>query len=194
MLLMSHAASPASNEPTIAAPAATRILVPLLVGSLVAVALGAYGKVHDPTFGSIPTLGFSSTLQMKSVLATVAACLALVQVASALRIYGRIGSGPASRTVSRVHRTSGVLAVLITLPVAYQCLWALGFQTTTTRVLAHSLLGCVFYGFFVAKMLTLRTKAVPGWALPWLGGLTFATLIGVWLTSALWYFTTGSSY
>ena len=189
---MSHAAAPA--ETTADGPSGGRLLVPLVAGALVAVALGAYGRVHDPTFGSIPTLGFSSTIQMKSVLASIALGLALVQVVSALRIYGRIGSGPAGRTVTRVHRTSGVLAVLITLPVAYQCLWGLGFQTASTRVLAHSLLGCVFYGFFVAKMLSLRTSRIPGWALPWLGGLTFAALVGLWLTSALWWFTSGSSY
>ncbi|HYN75595.1 MAG TPA: DUF6529 family protein [Candidatus Limnocylindria bacterium] len=191
---MSHLADPSSAPPAASAPSVVRVLVPLLVGSLVAVTLGAYGRAHDATYGSIPTLGFSSTLQMKSVLASIAVVLALLQMASALRMYGRIGSAPSGRSVSRIHRTSGVLAVLVTLPVAYQCLWGLGFQTTTTRVLAHSLLGCVFYGVFVAKMLTLRTKGVPGWALPWLGGLTFATLIGVWLTSALWYFTTGSTY
>ena len=87
-----------------------------------------------------------------------------------------------------------MLAVLITLPVAYACLWGIGFETLTTRIFVHSLLGCVFYGFFVAKMLALKTKRVPGWALPWLGGLTFAALVGLWLTSALWYFTHGSSY
>ena len=132
---------------------------------------------------------------MKSALASVALVLALVQVVSALRMYGRIGSGPASRTVARVHRTSGVLAVLVTLPVAYQCLWGIGFESTTTRLLVHSLLGCVFYGFFVAKMLALQIKGVPGWALPWLGGLTFAAFVGIWLTSALWFYTnSGSSY
>jgi Family of unknown function (DUF6529) len=191
---MSHA-TPSSSAPSPStAPAATKLLVPILVGALVAVALGAYGRAHDPDLASIPTLGFSSVLAMKSALASVALVLAVVQVVSALRMYGRIGSGPASRTVTRVHRTSGVLAVLVTLPVAYACLWGIGFETITTRVLAHSLLGCVFYGVFVAKMLTLKTKRVPGWALPWLGGLTFAALVGIWLTSALWYFTTNPSY
>ena len=191
---MSHAAA-SSSAPTPGAGAnATKLVVPIVVGALVAVALGVFGRVHDPDLATIPTLGFSSVLRMKSVLASVALVLAFVQVVSALRMYGRIGSGPASRTVTRVHRTSGVLAVLVTLPVAYACLWGIGFETLTTRILVHSLLGCVFYGVFVSKMLALQTKRVPGWALPWLGGLTFAALVGVWLTSALWYFTSGPSY
>lgn len=192
---MSHAASTAASPGAGGGSAATKLLVPMLVGALVAVALGVYGRVHDATNETIPLLGFSSMIAMKSALASVALVLALVQVVSALRMYGRIGSGPASRTVARVHRTSGVLAVLVTLPVAYQCLWGIGFESTTTRLLVHSLLGCVFYGFFVAKMLALQIKGVPGWALPWLGGLTFAAFVGIWLTSALWFYTnSGSSY
>jgi hypothetical protein len=52
------------------------------------------------------------------------------------------------------------------------------------------MLGCTFYGAFVAKMLTLRMRRLPGWALPVLGGLVFTTLVATWLTSALWYFGT----
>ena len=43
---------------------------------------------------------------------------------------------------------------------------------------------------FTAKMLALRPKSVPGWAIPLLGGLLFTALAGLWLTSALWFFTT----
>ena len=30
---------------------------------------------------------------------------------------------------------------------------------------------------------------MPGWALPVAGGLVFSLLVGLWLTSALWFFT-----
>jgi Family of unknown function (DUF6529) len=33
-------------------------------------------------------------------------------------------------------------------------------------------------------------EALPGWALPIAGGLLFATLLGLWQTSALWFFST----
>ncbi|HVQ86547.1 MAG TPA: DUF6529 family protein [Actinomycetes bacterium] len=164
----------------------------LVVGAVVSVSLGAYGRVHDPTFESITTLGFSTLPQMKAWLATLAAVLALVQLITALRMYGRLGSGKPSRAVAITHRTSGVVAVLVTLPVAYHCLWSLGFETYSNRVLVHSVLGCLFYGVFVAKMLTLKIKRAPGWAIPLLGGATFAVLIGVVSTSAFWYFAQGS--
>ena len=81
------------------------------------------------------------------------------------------------------------MAFLLTLPVAYHCLWALGFQSFTTRQLVHSILGCAFYGVFTTKMLMLRSARLPGWALPVTGGLLAAVLTGLWLTSSLWFFT-----
>ena len=39
-------------------------------------------------------------------------------------------------------------------------------------------------------MLILPKRGLPGWALPLFGGLVFTALIGLWLTSALWFFST----
>ncbi|MDQ1618973.1 MAG: hypothetical protein QOE19_1542 [Actinomycetota bacterium] len=167
-----------------------RVVVPLLIGAAVAVVLGAYGSTHDPTGRAVATFGFSGVLTMKVWLTTGALALALVQLGTALRMFGHLGTGAPPRWVASVHRGSGLVAVLLTLPVAFHCLWSLGFSTFTTRTTVHSLLGCTFYGAFVAKMLTLRMHRLPGWALPVLGGLVFTTLVATWLTSALWYFGT----
>ena len=35
----------------------------------------------------------------------------------------------------------------------------------------------------------MRSARMPGWALPVVGGLLFACLVGLWLTSSLWFFT-----
>jgi hypothetical protein len=69
------------------------------------------------------------------------------------------------------------------------CLWALGFGTISTRALVHSVAGCLFYGAYAAKMLGLRVKGLPGWAVPLLGGTVFGMLVLTWLTAALWFFT-----
>jgi hypothetical protein len=42
------------------------------------------------------------------------------------------------------------IAFLSTLPVAFRCIFILGFQTSNTRVLAHSILGTFFYGVLPA--------------------------------------------
>jgi hypothetical protein len=163
----------------------------VLVGALVALSLGVYGRVHSPTGRALVTFGFPSMLHMKAWLATGALTLGVVQVLTALRMYGRIGRGRPSRRVALTHRISGATAVLLTLPVAFHCLWALGFGTYSTRVLVHSLAGCLFYGVFVTKMLALRSRHLPDWALPWLGGTLFTVLVTTWLTSSLWFFAGG---
>jgi hypothetical protein len=39
------------------------------------------------------------------------------------------------------------------------------------------------------KMLVLTRRGVPGWVLPLVGGSAFTALVGIWLTSSLWFFT-----
>ena len=165
------------------------LVVPVVLGVGVAVALGVYGSLHEPAQYGISIAGFSSGAVAKSWLASAAFVLALVQLATGAGMWGWFGLGDRS-WVPPLHRWSGRLAVLATLPVVTHCLYAFGFQNDNPRVLAHSLLGCLFFGAFTAKMLALRPRSVPGWALPVLGGLLFTALAGLWLTSALWFFTT----
>ena len=106
---------------------------------------------------------------MKVWLATGAALLALVQLLSALAMYGKLGSFKPA-WASTVHRWSGRLAFLLTVPVAVHCLYALGFADYDTRVLAHSLLGCFFFGAFTAKMLILPKQGLPGGCCRWSAG------------------------
>ncbi|WP_149823364.1 DUF6529 family protein [Streptomyces tailanensis] len=166
---------------------ASRYLVPALVACAVAIGLGAYGKVHDPAGTAFNLAGFSSTGAVKSWLATVSFGFALVQLVSALMMYGKL-PGPSWSGV--LHRWSGRVAFLVAVPVAVHCLYALGYQTYDPRVLWHSVLGCFFFGVFSAKMLLLRSERLPGWLLPIVGGLVFTALTVVWLTSALWFFRT----
>ena len=168
-------------------PAATpRLLAAAALGAAIAVALGVYGRVHDPSQELVFTLFFSSTIAMKVWLGTVAAAFAVVQVLSALWVYGKL-PGRAPSWAGTLHRISGRLAFIASLPVAYHCLWSLGFQDTNTRVLVHSLLGCAVYGAFAAKVMIVRSRGLPGLALPLAGGIMFAVLIGTWLTSAYWF-------
>lgn len=44
------------------------------------------------------------------------------------------------------------------------------------------------------KMLVLTRRGLPGWALPVIGGLVFTGLVGLWLTSALCFTSTGMSF
>jgi Family of unknown function (DUF6529) len=165
---------------------AQRLLAVAALGAGVAVALGVYGRVHDPSQELVFTLFFSSTISMKVWLGSAAVAFALVQVLSALWVYGKLPVRVPA-WAGTVHRISGRLAFIASLPVAYHCLWSLGFQDSDTRVLLHSLLGCAVYGAFAAKVTIVHSKGLPGLALPIAGGTMFAVLVGAWLTSAYWF-------
>jgi len=160
------------------------------VGIVVAAILAAYARVSPGDGAAITTLGFSTLLAMKSWLTTIVILLVVVQVASALAMWGRFpGVSSAPTWVSPLHRWSGTVAFLVSLPIAFHCVWSLGFSDSSARTLIHSLAGCLVYGIFAAKMLALRLPGLPGWTLPVLGGALAVALTVVWFSSALWFFT-----
>ncbi len=172
-------------------PVAISLAVVLLVGAGVAVSLGVYGGLHEPANRPLFTLGFSGMLQMKVWLTTLASVLLAVQLATALWMWGRLPGVAATAPgwAAVLHRWTGTTAFVLTLPVAFHCIWALGFAAGDLRVTVHSVMGCLFYGAYAAKMLALRAPRLPGWALPVLGGSVLTGLVLIWLSSALWFFT-----
>jgi hypothetical protein len=141
-------------------------------------------------YTNLVTTVFSSTIAFKAWFATGALVLAIVQVTTAARIYGKLSflpeRGPA---IARTHRWSGRTAFLLTLPVFFHCVTILGFRTPDLRVGLHAIVGTFFYGVFAAKVLIVRDRTLPAWALP-TAGLTLASMLAVlWVTSSLWYFT-----
>jgi len=162
-----------------------------LAAPLVAFALGALTAgvlaAHDPRSKGYFQLFFSDPLHLKAAFATAAVVLACFQLFTAAWIFRKLPwDKPA--WVNPVHRWSGRLAFVVTLPVAYHCIFKLGFRSPTTRVLAHSLFGCAVYGAFAAKVTIVRLHRFPQLVLPLAGGLLFAVLIGVWYTSAIWLY------
>jgi len=144
----------------------------------------------NETYTDLVTTVFSSSIAAKAWFATAAVILAVVQVTTASRMYGKLGFLPMRGPwVARVHRWSGRTAFLFTLPVFFHCVTILGFETPDARVAIHSLAGTFVYGVFVAKVLIVRDRSLPGWALPAAGATLASTLAVLWLTSSLWYFT-----
>ena len=168
----------------------TKLLGILLVGGAVSLSLGVYSNVHDPTGEKPYSLFFTDTIHLKVWFATAVVVLATVQVLLGARLFGKIHWPRTMPSwLGDAHRLTGTLAFALTLPVAYQCLWGLGFQSTSTRVLVHSILGCLFYGVFTVKVLCVRVPGLPDRTLPFVGGVVFVVLVGIWLTSSFWFFT-----
>src|SRR4051794_20598259 len=137
------------------APAPRSMAVPLAAftaGAVVAVLIGVFGKVHDPTLDGTTTLGFRTVIDMKVVVSTVVGVLAVLQVISALWLYGKLGIRAPS-WLGTTHRISGITALLLSVFVAYHCLWALGLESghlhsgekVPMRTVVHGLLGCAVF-------------------------------------------------
>jgi len=169
-------------------------LTAFAAGAVVALLVGVFGKVHDPTLAGTTTLGFKTVIDMKVVLATVVGVLAVGQVIGALWLYGKLPMAAPS-WLGTAHRISGTVALVLSVFVAYHCLWALGLESGTlhdgtpvpTRTVVHGVLGCAVMGAIVVKVVAVRSRRAPGWFLPVAGGLLFALLVVVVLTSAGWY-------
>jgi len=164
------------------------------VGAVVALLVGVFGKVHDPTTSGTATLGFGTVIEMKVALTLVIGVLAVLQVVGALWIYGKLGIR-APRWLGRAHRLAGTVALLLSVFVAYNCLWALGLESgkfadgkdVPLRTVVHGVIGCAVIGAIVVKVVAVRSRRAPGWFLPVAGALLFTLLVAVVLTSAVWY-------
>jgi hypothetical protein len=110
----------------------------------------------------------------------------MFQLLGALWMYGRLGS-TAPSWVGPAHRALGFVAVLVSLPVAYDCLLVFGIQTYQPRVLVDAVLGCAAYGALVVKVFAVNSRTSPPWFLQVAGGLLFTLFLLVVLTSAVWY-------
>ena len=161
-----------------------------LLAAGVAVALYVVGRVHQVNpASSLFGQQYGAAVALKAVLATVALGLAVLQVLLAVWMYRKLPLAVSPpRPVPLAHRVVGFGLFALTLPIAVHCLIAYGVQLTSLRVAMHSLAGCFFYGAFVAKVVLVQTRRLPGWVLPAAGG-TLAVLVAVlWYTSALWYY------
>lgn len=186
---MADTSAPLAPPRSLAVP-----LAAFVAGAVVAVLLGVLGKAHDPTLDGTTTLGFATVIDMKTVLSVVIGVLAVAQVVGGLWLYGKLGVRAPS-WLGAAHRLSGTIALLLAVFVGYHCLWALGLETGTfhdgtpvpARTVVHGVLGCAVFGAVVVKVVAVRSRRAPGWFLPVAGGLLFAVLMAVVLTSAGWY-------
>jgi mono/diheme cytochrome c family protein len=171
-------APPTRSYRWVAAPLAAFAGISLLAGLL---------AKHEPRSKGYFQLFFSDPVHLKAGFATLAVVLACFQLFTAAWIFRKL-PWPKPAWVNPVHRWSGRLAFACTLPVAYHCIFKLGFQSPDARVLAHSLFGSFVYGAFAAKVTVLRLHRFPRPVLPVAGGLLFAVLVGAWFTSAYWLY------
>lgn len=184
-----------AEVPTSGSPRSMAVpLTAFAAGAVVALVVGVFGKAHDPTLDGTTTLGFATVIDMKVVVTSVIGVLVLLQLLGALWMYGRLGIA-APPWVGPAHRAAGTVALLLSVFVAYHCLWALGLESgrfadghkVPLRTVVHGVLGCAVMGAIVVKVVAVRSQRAPRWFLPVAGALLFTLLVLVVLTSAVWY-------
>jgi hypothetical protein len=157
--------------------------------------LYAFGRTRAPDYaGSLFGRHGNDANLLTAQLGTGLLCLALYQLISALWMYrGLPGAGAAPRPVHLDHRIGGAALFALSLPIAYHCITAYEVRTDNARVAVHSVAGCCLYGAFAAKVLLVRSRRLPAWALPLAGG-TLAGLIAIlWSSAALWQFSSSAA-
>jgi plastocyanin len=165
-----------------------RLLIPVGVALAVSAAVYLVSRVITPDINtSLFGQSAADTFELKSWLASGVLALAAFQLYSALWIYGRL-PGRKPGWLGPVHRVTGYATIVLSLPIAYHCLLAYGFRDFDRRTVVHSIAGCLFYGVFAAKVIVVRSKPLPGWALPVAGGTMVTLVVVLWYSAALWYF------
>jgi uncharacterized protein DUF6529 len=130
----------------------------------------------------INDLTFGNPYEVKAVLASVAAALAIYQLVLISVGYGKVRPPfLASRTASFTHRASGdVIAVLVAI-VAVACLAHFGFDDDGGL---HMVTGFALLVVLAFKIAVIRWWHGLGRLLPVLGTCVFVLLALTWFTSA----------
>ena len=189
-------ARPPEDEPSRAAheqrrgPVRIRLAAALALGALVTEGIGLLERYMVATPHPVPDFHpfFSDPFYMKAWLASATVVLACGQLVTAAGMFGLFHLSTRTRFYSFMHRWSGRIAMALTLPVAFNCLFDLGLNPPDTRIMLHATLGAFIYGVFVAKVLLVRQRRAPGWLLALAGSALFTIILGLWLSSAYWLF------
>ena len=131
---------------------------------------------------AIERLARGNVTEVKVVLASVLAALAVYQLALIAVGYGRLrlvflGWGPATRA----HRILGDVVVILVVVVSVACLAVFGFDDDGAP---HALSGAALGGVLALKVLVVRRSGGHSRLLPVLGATIFVLLAFTWWTSA----------
>lgn len=131
--------------------------------------------------GLIDDLTRGNVTEVKVVLATVVAALAVYQLVLAAVSYGKarprfLEAGPATWA----HRALGDALLVLAVLVAVACIAFYGFEEGG----AHAVFGCLVLGALAAKVLAVRIGGSSSPLLPWIGIALFGLLMATWWTSA----------
>ena len=187
-----------TTTPAASAPRERRTRVPDRLTDLVLVVTVVFGvwaaALVALTFIGITVPAFYYVDQkaaIKAAGATVVVLLTFSQFYTMESVLGHLPRGSIKmRTMMRVHRVGGRLAILLAAVIAYFCITDIGAPHDPLRVAVHAIAGSIAFSLLAVKFALIRWRPHLAYdAAPWIGRIVAVCFVAIWITSGLAYFT-----
>jgi hypothetical protein len=94
------------------------------------------------------------------------------------------------RTLMRLHRWGGRIAIVLAALIAYFCITDIGAPHDPLRVAIHAIFGATAFTLLGIKFALIRFRpAIAYDAAPWIGRVVAICFVVIWITSGLAWFT-----
>ncbi len=94
------------------------------------------------------------------------------------------------RSMMRVHRWGGRIAVVLAAIIAFFCMTDIGAPSSPLRVAVHAVAGSIAFALLAVKFGLIRFRPSLAYdTAPWIGRIVAICFVAIWITSAWAYFT-----
>ena len=194
-----------ADTPPIAAPDAApkkvyerKTRVPDWFTDFVLIVTGAFGIwaviLVAMTFMSLAQPSFYTNDQkafLKAIGSTVVVLLTFSQFYTMESVLGHLPRGSIKmRTMMRVHRWGGRIAIVLAAAIAFFCMVDVGAPHDTVRQTVHIVAGATAFALLAIKFALIRFKPYLAYdTAPWIGRVVAICFVLIWLTSGYAYLT-----
>jgi hypothetical protein len=128
---------------------------------------------------------------IKAAGSTVVVLLTFSQFYTMESVLGHLPRGRIKmRSMMRVHRWGGRLAILLAAVIAYFCITDIGAPHDPLRVAVHAVSGSLAFALLAIKFALIRWRPYLAYdTAPWIGRIVAVCFVLIWLTSGFAYFT-----
>lgn len=128
---------------------------------------------------------------IKAAGATVVLLLVFSQFYTMESVLGHLPRGGIKmRSMMRVHRWGGRIAIVLAALIAFFCMVDIGAAHDTLRQTVHIVAGATAFSLLAIKFALIRWKPYLAYdTAPWIGRIVAVCFVAIWLTSSYAYFT-----
>jgi hypothetical protein len=128
---------------------------------------------------------------IKALGSTVVVLLTFSQFYTMESVLGHVPRGRIKmRSMMRVHRWGGRIAIVLAAVIAYFCITDIGAPHDPLRVMVHAVSGSIAFSLLAIKFALIRFKPSLAYdTAPWIGRIVAICFVAIWVTSGLAYLT-----